>query len=91
MKVEEFIQKHSLTQIELPDWRPALLLMDDDRDDPRRFDDKYEVYTNGDQTIWVSINRTRNRFKVCYHEFLTACTQWENVLMNYELGPMVTR
>ena len=47
MKVEEFIQKHSLTPIELADWRPALLLMEDDRDDPRRFDDKDQLIQTG--------------------------------------------
>jgi hypothetical protein len=49
MKLEQFIKKHSLTQMQLPDWKPALLLMDNDRNDARRFDDNYEFYTNADR------------------------------------------
>ncbi len=89
MTIEQFIEKHSLSPVEIA-WRPAVFLTGD-RDDPARFDDRYEFYASPDRTIWVSINRTRNRFRVVYHDLLTVCSNWEIASgANYELAPLVT-
>ena len=63
MTIQQFIEKHSLSLVQVGDLKPAVLLMGD-RDDPRRFEERYEFYRNADRTIWVSINRTQNWFRI---------------------------
>src|ERR1700693_826326 len=89
MTIEQFIEKHSLSPLQIGDWKPAVLLTDD-REDSRRFDERYDFYTNADRTIWVSINRSRNEFRIVYHDLLTVYSDWENAVVNYELAPLVT-
>jgi hypothetical protein len=88
MTIQQFIEKHSLSPVQIGDWRPAVLLIGD-RDDPRRFEDHYEFYRNADRTIWVSINRTQNWFRIVYHDLLMVYSDWEKADGNYELAPLV--
>jgi uncharacterized protein YegL len=90
MTNQDFIKKHSLSVVQIGDWRPAVFLMDDDRDDPRRFDDHYKFYANADRTIWVSINETRNRFRIVYADMFVVYSNWERTDRNYVLAPLVT-
>ena len=89
MTIQQFIEKHSLSQVQIGDCKPAVLLMGD-RDDPRRFKDSYEFYRNADRTIWMSINRTQNLFRIVYDDLLMVYSDWENAALNYELRPLVT-
>ena len=89
MTIQQFIEKHSLSPVQFGDCKPAVLLMGD-RDDPRRFEDCYEFYRNADRTIWVSINRTQNWFRIVYHDLLMVYSDWEKADGNYELRPLVT-
>jgi hypothetical protein len=89
MTIQQFIEKHSLSPVQFGDLKPAVLLMGD-RDDPRRFEDSYEFYRNADKTIWVSINRTQNWFRIVYHDLLMVYSDWEKADGNYELRPLVT-
>jgi hypothetical protein len=88
MTIQQFIENHSLSAVEFGDLKPAVLLMGD-RDDPRRFEDFYEFYRNADRTIWVSINRTQNWFRIVYHDLLMVYSDWEKADGNYELAPLV--
>ena len=89
MTIHQFIETHSLSPVQLGDRKPAVLLMGD-RDDPRRSEDCYEFYRNADRTIWVSINRTQNWFRIVYHDLLMVYSDWENPALNYELAPLET-
>jgi hypothetical protein len=62
--------------------------MDDDRRDPSAPLPVYEIYANADKTIWVSLNKNRNRFRICYCELVNVCSDWENAAMNFELEPI---
>jgi hypothetical protein len=89
MTIQQFIEKHSLSTLQLPGWKPAVFLTDDG-DDPNRLDDRYHFYANGDRTIFVSINTTRNRFRIVYADMLLLYSNWERVGVNYELAPLIT-
>ena len=85
MKLQQFIEKYSLLPMHFPSgWKPTMFLMEDE---PQRnsFDDQYEFYSNADKTIWVSVNRTRHRFRICFCDLVSICSDWRNTEMDYEL------
>jgi hypothetical protein len=69
MKIDEFITKHSLTLFQsfpedrasveeaIPKFVPPQLL-------PENKNDHYLIYTNADQTLWVSKNTSRSLFLI---------------------------
>ena len=66
MKIEEFIKKNSLTMFQssqedgdpaVPKYAPHGLV-------PPVLNDDYLIYTNGDQTIWVSKNTSKSLFRI---------------------------
>jgi len=89
MTIKEFIAKYSLSPMQFPPpgWKPAMFLMDDDAA-KESFDDRYEFYANAERTIWVSVNRTRRRFRICFCDLVTICSDWQNAEANYELEPI---
>jgi hypothetical protein len=87
MTIQQFIEKRSLSRMNLGAWKPAMFLMDDEGE-VERFRDQYEFYANADKTVWVSVNRTRARFRICYCDLLTVWTEWHNAASNFELEPI---
>jgi hypothetical protein len=86
MKIQQFIEKYSLSQVQFPapGFKPVMFLMDDESA-KESFDDRYEFYANAEKTIWVSVNRTRQRFRICFCDLVTICSDWQNTEVNYEL------
>ena len=88
MTLHEFIEKHSLVLMKTTEPIPATFIMTKG-DDPRRAaDDKYEIYSNGDASLWVSVNRTLNYFRVCYADFAMICSDWLDVSRDYAPLPL---
>src|SRR5579864_8277662 len=94
MTIQQFIEKHSLSPVQFGGFRPAVLVDPDadDKDAKRadRFDEEFEFYASPDRTIWVSINRSRNRFRIVFAELLLIYSDWRNAAVNYELEPLIT-
>ena len=67
---------------------PAIFLMDDE-EAKNSFSDQYEFYSNADKTIWVSVNRTRRGFRICFHDLVNIWSDWRGTEMNYELAPII--
>ena len=67
MKIDEYITRHSLKPVlsskeegasngeAIPKYAPPQLF-------PKDKNEKYEIYTNGDKTIWVSKNTSNSSF-----------------------------
>jgi len=88
MTIQQVIEKYSLSPMQFPSgWKPAMFLMDDDAAKDS-FDDRYEFYANAEKTIWVSVNRTRQRFRICFCDLVNLCSDWRNTEINYELDPI---
>jgi len=78
--IEDFIKRHSLTKRDAsPEhhWIPAMLI-------PPDHDDTFEVYANDDGTHAVSINTTRNKFKIVHGDLLYLESDWKDARNSYE-------
>lgn len=84
MTIEDYITKHSLSPVRIGPWKPSVLLMDEDK---LGEDSQYEYYASADRTLWVALNRTKLRFRICHNELTLICTDWLQVGMNYETEP----
>jgi hypothetical protein len=88
MKLQQFIEKHSLSPMQFSsDWTPAMFLMDDE-ESRRSFSDQYEIYANAEKTIWVSVNRSRGRFRICFCDMVNICSDWLNAEIPHDLEPI---
>jgi hypothetical protein len=79
MKIQEYIQKHNLTERDLSGhgvWTPMALMPPDDG--------KLKVFANDTATHIVAIDETQNKFKIVHYEMVHLATGWMDGSMNYE-------
>ena len=88
MTIQEFIEKHSLSPVQIGPVKPAPLVNGEEKD-ADRFDDTFEFYSNPGRTIWVSMNRTRNRFRIVFHDLVSIYSDWRSAAVNYEQAPLI--
>jgi len=89
MTIEQFIAKHGLSPVGFGAGFLPAVLVDGEEKDAKRFDDEFEFYSNSDRTISVSMNRTRNRFCVVFHDLVQIFSDWRSAAVNYELAPLI--
>lgn len=72
MTLQDFMKKYAMSRMKLSGPAEGSLLMN--RNDGEEFssDDAYEFYANAEKTLWVSVNRTRRRFRLCFHDHVQA-------------------
>jgi len=89
MTAQEFIEKYSLSPVQFQAGAPVVLLQDEnEQQGGKSLFDRYEFYANADRTIWLSINRTRNLFRICFHDLVSIWSDWRSLGVNYELQPL---
>jgi hypothetical protein len=88
MKLEQFIEKHSLSRMQFPSGRVEAMFSMPDEDAKRSRDDRYELYANAGKTIWVSLNQTHRRFRICFCEMVVLCSEWLNADLNFLIDPI---
>lgn len=95
MTIQEYIKKHGLNswrkypderQSHFGDWMPAMFLMGDGDDSPK--DDTYEVFANTEHTHFVSLNKSRQLFRIVHHELIPVMSKWEPSTSNFVLQPV---
>lgn len=42
-------------------------------------DDKFEIYANADHTHFVSLNTTRQLFRIVHYDFIIFTSKWESM------------
>ena len=86
MKIREYIEKYDLTIIRKePSFdinRGAIsgILLPDDTS---LHEDVVEIYSNLERTIWVSLNLTRNKFRICHNEMFMMYSDWNLIDCDY--------
>ncbi len=99
MKIQDYISRHGLTSkavvegyASAGEWI-ACCKNDDCCEDPAQDDgcahDHFEILGNADNTHIVSINRSKNLFRICHCEMLCMCSEWSPVEQEYQPGAMV--
>lgn len=54
-------------------------------DEDRWEDDRFEILANADKTRFVSINKTRQLFRIIHHELAVIKSDWEDVNTTFML------
>ena len=89
MTIHEYIKKHSLTVISrqpTPNLYAAPLpavLLESKASSPG---DRFEIYANADRTHFVSLNLSRQEFRILHYELVFALSEWHPADGNYQKG-----
>src|SRR6266850_1336039 len=92
----DYIKSHSLTfwrkwpsesQSELRPWMPVFFIRRLPDDDSWK-DGEFEVLANAERTHFVSINTTRQLFRIVHHELIPAMSDWASTRSNFVLQPI---
>ncbi len=87
MTVNDLIKKHQLEQVPHtlkadtptaiePKHIPSTM-------QPKAASNDYIVYSNNDQSIWITLDRSRNLFKIMYAEIVILESDWLDASIDY--------
>jgi hypothetical protein len=91
MTIHDYIKKHGLTlwktwptaaNLQNP-WIPSFFIERDSEKFPHG--DKFEIYSNAERTRFVSMNVTREMFRIVHYELLLMKSDWQPSQSNFEI------
>jgi hypothetical protein len=88
MTIHDYIAKHGLSKWRTwpifdgnlqRDWTPSFFTSPDT--DSEKFDpaEKFEMYANEQHTHFVSLNTTRQMFRIIHYEMIPVISTWESM------------
>lgn len=84
MTIHDYINKRGLTKWRTggadaitQDWlRPFFTRADSGESS---HGDQFEIYANADHTLFVSLNTSRDRFRIIHYDLILFCSKWESM------------
>jgi hypothetical protein len=97
MTIHDYIKKFGLTKWRSwpthdshsfnKQWMPAMFVEPDTGTTEHH--EQFDVYSNPDQTHFVSINTTRKLFRIVHHDLIIFYSKWEPVERNYSISGII--
>jgi len=96
VNIHDYIKKHSLVLCrEYPDWpetvnsfsvmfttATASVFVTSDSEEFASTD-KFQIFSNAEQTHFVSLNLSARKFRIIYADMVIVCSQWESMERDY--------
>jgi hypothetical protein len=99
MTIQQYIEKHGLklwrtwpTQPNVRGaWTPSFFVTRQVSGKTEDFpnNDKIEIYSNPELTLFVALNLTQGLFRIVHHELISMAGEWQPMRTNYNLQPVV--